>query len=174
MNKYLAGYLFAGESLFSINTTGSAAPVSAKVEPVATPADKPLEPAIAIEPAVPFSKKEALQKPLVLVVQTLSETERAFLTKILLSVKQNIENAEIVEMTHRPDARLAHFSEAKEIISFGVVMNKLGSDLLLFPYQSQQHQSVRYLFVDDLQAIQSNQKDEKRLLWAALKNMYQL
>jgi hypothetical protein len=174
MNKYLAGYLFAGETIFGINTAGSATPKSVKVEPDVKLASEPLKPAIPAKTVVVLPKAEVIQKPLLLIVNSLSDTERAFLAKILISVKQNIADAEIVEIVNKPEARLAHFSRAKEIISFGIVMNKLGSDLLLFPYQIQLHQSVKYLFVDDLQAIQSNQKDEKRLLWAALKNMYQL
>lgn len=174
MNKYLAGYLFAGETIFGINTSGSAAPQSVKVEPDEKPASESLKPTIPAKPVEVFQKKESSAKSLVLIVNSLSEAEREFLAKILTSVKQNIAEAEILEIAMNPEARLTDFSDAKEIISFGVAMNKLGVNHLLFPYQSQQHQSVKYLFVDDLKAIQSNQKDEKRLLWAALKNMYQL
>jgi hypothetical protein len=53
-------------------------------------------------------------------------------------------------------------------------MSKLGNSLLLFPYQSQEKESIKYLLVDDLKTIQANLKDEKRLLWAALKMFYGL
>jgi glucose-6-phosphate isomerase len=96
------------------------------------------------------------------------------LSKILISIKKHIENAEIIELSKIPDTRLSNYPSAKEIISFGIGMSKLGNDLLLYPYQIQLHQNVKYLLVDNFPAIQSNLKDEKRLLWAALKNMYQV
>jgi hypothetical protein len=113
-------------------------------------------------------------KNLIIITNSLSKLERELLSKILGSIKQSIENAEIIEFSKNPDVRLSNYSSAKEIISFGVGMGKLGSDLLLYPYQGQHYQNVKYLLVDNLPAIEANQKDEKRLLWSALKSMYLL
>jgi len=180
MNKHLAGYLFSGETIFGIKTIDSTLHVSVSVESAVKPVTKKPIPEIiaALSQSVSVSQGEVFLKPvnsnksLIVITNSLSESEKELLSKILISVKQHIENAEIIELSKNPDTRLSNFPFAKEIISFGIAMSKLGNDLLLFPYQSQQHQNVKYLLIDDLPSIKSNQKDEKRLLWAALKNMY--
>lgn len=180
MNKHLAGYLFAGETIFSMKTIDSTLHESVSVESAVNPVIEKLEPEI-IDPISKevsagqgevSSKAVNSNKSLIIVTNTLSESERDLLSKILISVKQNIENAEIIELSKIQDKSLSNYHSAKEIISFGIGMSKLGCDLLLFPYQCQQRQNVKYLLVDNLPAILLNQKDEKRLLWAALKNMY--
>jgi hypothetical protein len=182
MNKYLAGYLFAGETIFGIKTADSTLHESVSVESVVKPvivAPKPVVIATITKDVSPSPVEVTpnavhSNKSLIIITNSLSKSERELLSKILISIKQHIENAEIIELSKNPDTRLTNYPSAKEIISFGIGMSKLGNDLLLYPYQSQQHQNVKYLLVDDLPAIQSNQKDEKRLLWAALKNMYQV
>lgn len=182
MNKHLAGYLFAGETIFGMQTVDSTLHENVSVESTVNPViETPKSAVVASIPKdvspspVEVSPKAVhSNKSLIIITNSLSESERGLLSKILVSVKQHIENAEIVELSKNPDTRLSNYSSAKEIISFGIGMSKLENDLLLYPYQSQQHQNVKYLLVDDLLAIQSNQKDEKRLLWAALKNMYQV
>jgi DNA polymerase III psi subunit len=182
MNKQLAGYLFAGETIFDIKTVDSAFHKSVTVESTVNPVVEPPMPVLITNIPNETSQKNAedsanvfpSNKSLIIITNSLSESERDLLSKILISIKKHIENAEIIELTKIPHTRLSNYPSAKEIISFGIGMSKLGNDLLLYPYQSQQHQNVKYLLVDDLPAIQSNLKDEKRLLWAALKNMYQL
>jgi hypothetical protein len=179
MNKYLAGYIFAGETIFNIKNVGSTmAPLSTSVEPAVksiTPVEKN-PPTVApkiVEDAPKVSLQPSVsQKRLLLVVNSLSSSERELLTKIMQSVKQNIADAEIIDVASLANVNLSNYSAAKEIISFGVAMSKLGSDLLLFPYQLQEREAKKYLIVDDLKTIQANQKDEKRLLWAALKGFY--
>ncbi|MCP9766327.1 hypothetical protein EGI22_00305 [Lacihabitans sp. LS3-19] len=169
MNKYLAGYLFAGETLFNIDTN--------KIEK-GTIEQKPIVPSqspIVTTPITPAAKTEIIpQKSLVIVVNTISKSEKELLSKILASVKKDINNAQIIELSTSPTANISSLSSAKELISFGVAMSKLGSDLLLFPYQVQKKSETNYLIVDDLATIQANQKDEKRLLWAALKSMFNI
>ncbi len=182
MNKQLAGYLFAGETIFSMKTIDSTLLENVSVESAVKPViEKPKSEIVStISKEVSKSQGEVSSKAvnsnksLIVVTNTLSESERDLLSKILISVKQNIENAEIIELSKNPYTQLTNYPSTKEIISFGIAMSKLGNDLLLFPYQGQQHNNVKYLLVDDLPTIQSNQKDEKRLLWAALKNMYQV
>lgn len=180
MNKQLAGYLFAGETIFSMKTIDSTLYENVSVESAVTPVIEKPKPEIistfskeVYESQGEVSSKAVVSnKSLIIVTNTLSESERDLLSKILISVKQNIENAEIIELSKNPDTQLTNYPSSKEIISFGIALKKLGNDLLLFPYQGQQHNNVKYLLVDNLPAILLNQKDEKRLLWAALKNMY--
>ena len=169
MNKYLAGYLFAGETLFKIDSN--------KIEN-GTIENKPIVPTqipINAKPIQSNIKTESIpQKSLVIVVNTISKSEKELLSKILASVKKELNNAQIIELSNNPSANVSSFNAAKEIISFGVAMSKLGSNLLLFPYQVQYNSGRNYLIVDDLATIQVNQKDEKRLLWAALKSMFKV
>lgn len=169
MNKYLASYLFAGETLFNIDTN--------KLEK-GTIEQKPIVPPhipVVNTPITPAAKTENFpQKSLVIIVNTISTSEKELLSKILTSVKKDINNALIIELSTSTLSNISHLSAAKEIISFGVAMSKLGSNLLLFPYQVQKNSNTNYLIVDDLATIQANQKDEKRLLWAALKSMFNI
>jgi hypothetical protein len=169
MNKYLAGYLFAGETLFNIDTT--------KIEN-GTIEHKPIVPIqnpVLATPIQSTVKTEPIpQKNLVIVVNTISTSEKELLNKILASVKKDLNNAQIIELSTNPATNVSSFNAAKDIISFGVAMSKLGGNLLLFPYQVQNNSGRNYLIVDDLATIQVNQKDEKRLLWAALKSMFKV
>jgi len=182
MNKQLAGYLFAGETIFGIKTVDSTFHEGVSVESAVKTVIEAIKPVVVathpkdVSPSnVEVSAKAVhSNKSLIIITNSLSESERDLLTKILISIKKDIENAEIIELSKIPDTRLSNYPSAKEIISFGIGMSKLGNNLLLYPYQIQLHQNVKYLLVDDLPAIQSNLKDEKRLLWAALKNMYQV
>ena len=182
MNKQLAGYLFAGETIFDLKTVDSTIHKKVSVESTVNGVVESPKPVLNNKIPNESSPKNAedsakvfhSNKSLIIVTNSLTESERDLLSKILISVKKHIENAEIIELSKIPNTRLSNFPSAKEIISFGIGMSKLGNDLLLYPYQCQQNQNVKYLLVDDLHAIQSNLKDEKRLLWAALKNMYQL
>ncbi|HLO45140.1 MAG TPA: hypothetical protein VK175_12465 [Leadbetterella sp.] len=172
MNKYLAGYVFAGETLFNVKKDGLAMAPQRVVSEPSKPAQITAPHTTPSEQVKQTVQAPVYQKKLVLVVNALSITEKDLLTKIMQSVKRNIEDADIIDIANLPNAKLENFSSAIEIVSFGVAMSKLGSNLLLFPYQLQEKQSVRYLLVDDLKTIQANQKDEKRLLWAALKTFY--
>jgi hypothetical protein len=174
MNKNLAGYVFAGETIFNIKMAGSVSQVlNQQPEPAAKPVTLPPPVVVEQTKTSPAGSAQSHEK-LVLVVNNLSETEKDFLSKILQSVKQNLENAKILDLASAGSLKLSDYTSAKEIISFGVAMSKLSNDLLLFPYQSQEKESVKYLLVDDLKTIQANLKDEKRLLWAALKMFYGL
>lgn len=182
MNKHLAGYLFAGETIFGKKTSDSILRESVSVESVVKSAIETPKPMliatiprdVSMSPVSIPPNIEPSNKSLIIITNSLSELERVLLSKILGSIKQNIDDAEIIELSKNPDFRISNYLAAKEIISFGVGMGKLGSDLLLFPYQSQHYQNVKYLLVDNLPAIEANQKEEKRLLWSALKSMYLL
>jgi hypothetical protein len=182
MNKQLASYLFAGETIFGIKTVDSTFHEGVSVESAVKSVIETSKPVVVaklpknLSPSNNAVSPNAVHsnKSLIIITNSLSEAERDLLTKILISIKKHIENAEIIELSKIPGTRLSNYPSAKEIISFGIGMSKLGNDLLLYPYQSQLHQNVKYLLVDDFPAIQSNLKDEKRLLWAALKNMYQV
>lgn len=174
MNKYLAGYVFAGETIFNTKTAGSVSQdLNQQPEPVAKPVTLP-PPLIKEQIQTSAPVVAQTHEKLVLVVNNLSATEKDFLSKILQSVKQNLENAKILDIASAASLNIGDYTSTKEIISFGVAMSKLGNDLLLFPYQCQEKESIRYLLVDDLKTIQANLKDEKRLLWAALKMFYGL
>ena len=104
MNKYLAGYVFAGETIFSIKTTGLAtAPISIAAEPAPKPAAMATPPATALsagtEPQKTPVKAAISQKRLLLVVNSLSSPEKELLAKIMQSVKQNIDDADIIDLS---------------------------------------------------------------------------
>ncbi|MGL4631844.1 MAG: hypothetical protein ACRCVT_11645, partial [Leadbetterella sp.] len=57
------------------------------------------------------------------------------------------------------------------IFSFGVPFTQLGFKSDIAPYILKLAQDRHYVFADDLEKIQANQNNEKRLLWNALKSV---
>lgn len=168
MNKYLASYIFAGETIFNIDALGATSKVAVAPEvqnPTQSTSTKPIEQAVQPKPVV----IEKPQKGLLIAVNDISEVQKEFLSKILLSVKKDITQADILDLS-KPNA--INPLDYKEIISFGIAANKLKFDQQVANYQPKMINHTNFILVDTLEVIQLNHKDEKRTLWTALKTMF--
>jgi hypothetical protein len=167
MNKILAAYLFSNETLF-VQDTKSVSTLN-----------KDLHSEIKLE-----TKDELAPTPIKNTTKTnwvfINNPDSAqlqLLEKILSSVKLNLKDVELVDVSKNNFKELiSSLSNGKNlvILSFGVAMSKLSLEFLLFPYQTKEINGNRFLLVDDLLTINNNQKDEKKLLWVSLKEMFGL
>lgn len=192
MDKYLANYMFSNEVLFNIdakNNTGQAAELVKTVETEklviavkeiveTTPAPSPTPIVEAASVAEKIPGLEYAKQKLLVIINNLTAADKQLLEKILGSVKQNITEVSILDIsTESIDLNkvlAASNSKIEKVLSFGVAMSNIQLNILLLPYQVSSSQNVTFLMVDDMTAITTNLKDEKRLLWAGLKTMFGL
>lgn len=165
MNKYLASYIFAGETIFNIDALGATSKIA-----VAPEVQNPKQSTSTEQ--TPLPKPVVIEKPqkgLLISVIGISDTQKEFLSKILLSVKKDIAEADILDFS-KPTA--LNPLDYKEIISFGIAANKLKFDQQVANYQPKIINHTNFILADTLEVIQLNHKDEKRTLWTALKTMF--
>jgi hypothetical protein len=149
MNRYLANYLFGNETLFYSQKD--------KTE------DTKKSGNIKIEPEKPIL---TAQKPILVLVKDLKESQKDFLNKILASV--NIQEANYHIMDVNIDLNV-HLSEScHKIIIFGNEAQILGFTNIN-KYQPTFQENKKILLADSLLQIEQNASDEKRKLWNALK-----
>jgi hypothetical protein len=178
MANPLADYLFSNEVLFHYpGVTKSTSSVLSEVKepkPVVSP-----PPVITQtpQPVAALPKINLFTKSFVVFVNQISAEEKEFLGKILGSVKQSFESVMLFDVSKDgefPSEEFFRQQLTRKVLSFGVAMSKLDNNLLLFPYQKKSHRGFDFLITDDLGTISKNLKDEKKLLWVALKEMFTL
>lgn len=106
----------------------------------------------------------------------LSESEEDFLEKILQAVGIRLNEARLVNIDHQtPEDSYDSLEEvpASHVVSFGVPLTQVGLDLTLEKYQVQQLKGIHLLLADTLSEISENREQKKRL-WNALRQMFQL
>ena len=187
MNKQLATYLFSNEILFK-NPDSIADKLVEVVEPdvkkryIEKTVEKPLEqPKLeVVEVILKPSKVDSLISnfmPTVVIVNSLTANQKEFLTKILGSIKKSMETITLIDLEgYDKQIFKSEINSGKTVIQkvilYGVAMSNFEINILLFPYQKLNHKNIDFLIVDDLSTIEVNLKDEKRLLWGALKSMF--
>lgn len=105
-----------------------------------------------------------------------------FLSKILTAVQFNLQNdAFLIQLKPNqkiPFTSINHLKPNQYLISFGIEPNRLGLHFTFLKYQNFKHQTIKYLFADDLQAIfEERQRGEKQMsaaLWKALKRLFEI
>ncbi|NBA87850.1 hypothetical protein GVN16_18925 [Emticicia sp. CRIBPO] len=184
MANPLADYLFSNEVLFHYpGVTKSTSSVLSEVKepkPVASPPPVVTQipaPVQAPEPVAAPPKTNLFTRSFVVFVNQINAEEKEFLGKILGSVKQSFESVLLFDVSKDgefPSEEFFRQQQTRKVLSFGVAMSKLDNNLLLFPYQKKSHRGFDFLITDDLGTISKNLKDEKKLLWVALKEMFTL
>jgi DNA polymerase III psi subunit len=110
----------------------------------------------------------------VILVKELNPTDSELLGKILGAVQLTLQNVEIIEMGKNKDLNLSHIFTQKsvnQLISFGVMMSEVNLMLRLTPYQILESKGVKFISGVSLTDLQ-NDIPKKKLLWAALKEMF--
>lgn len=149
MNKAMASLIFGKEMLFKIEGH-STQPAEDKTEQVE-------------EKEVQKVTKIAVNKPTLIISQTLNSVTKKLLENILNSVDKNIDG---VHLTENFDLTLYDLNQVKEIILFGL-SEKPGSSRKKYSWYEKNEKHI--LFADSLEVINNNLNNEKRLLWNALK-----
>lgn len=154
MNKQLAAYLFSDETLYYKTTVEPKRDSNLQVAAVAKETVKP---------------KITLDSNTLVLVDTLDEAQKAFLLKILASVKLSADKVSIVLESKADEYNL---TTVKNVISFGDFSKKAGFKSNIHKYSHAIIDHKKILVADLLSTINTNNSDEKRLLWNALKQMF--
>ncbi len=183
MNRHLANYLFSNETLFVLSKNNSEVVVRDSVQKIQE------SPAISIEshsvaaiglPAqnetiLELKKTDSLED-VVVIVNSINSNQKDLLLKILSSVKLSFEKISLIDVSSSTLSFSESIKKSKHpilrIISFGVDMSKIGLEVSVFPYQLKVEKNLSFLLIDSLQIINENKKDEKKLLWVILKQIF--
>jgi DNA polymerase III psi subunit len=176
MDSRLANYLFNKETLYK-NAIIEASQATIK-EPIAetkatvqaqnfapTPQNE------VVKPTVPTYK---FKHKVLILTDTISEDEKALLSKILAAIGLTIEQVDLVELSKVQVLDYQSFimqNVTRKVVSFGVGLGKLNWSILLNIYQPKNVSGIDFLLSDELRVLDSN-LDLKKTLWVALKTMF--
>ncbi len=174
MNSSLAQYLFAQETLYKIGTKNEIVPQKLSKENGSEAAKATLEKPVEVaspEPMIFRMKTHHL-----IVVYAISENNRTFLSKILMALNLSYNKVDLLDFsTYKGSGfkEIIYNNAVKSILIFGekaggVFLQKLN----LNKYQVKELKQINFLFTDELDIIETNNQNEKRLLWDALKQLY--
>ncbi|AFK04075.1 hypothetical protein Emtol_2942 [Emticicia oligotrophica DSM 17448] len=176
MTSNLANYLFSNETLYKNVVSDSPKVMETKphIEPkvlVQEPTSTPTQLEKVVKPTIPTLK---FRNQVLILADTISDSEKALLVKILGAIGLTIEQVDLIELSkvHMPDYQ-TFVSQAitKKVISFGVGLGRLNWNILLNIYQPKQIAGVDFLLSDELRVLDTN-LELKKVLWGALKAMF--
>lgn len=186
MNRYLANYLFSNETIFVLShdnpeAVGQDFRQNIEVLPLNSIESQIQKETIGISNQKEIILPNKVMHPLkdvVVVVNSINSDQKVLLLKILSSVKLSFESISLIDVSSNtiniPESIKKSNNQILRIICFGVAISKLNLDISLFPYQLKAEKNLNLLLIDSLDTINENQKDEKRLLWVVLKQMFGL
>lgn len=176
MNANLANYLFEKEILYRNPVVLGKMIVEEKNVVVA---EKPQ----TVQEKTPISKDKTKPLPSALVfkhkvlilTESTSDNEKAFLAKILNAVGLSLEQIDLIELNKVQSIDYQSFiaqNITKKFISFGVGLGKLNWNVLLNLYQIKNSEGIDFLLSDELRIVEAD-LNLKRSLWVALKLMFE-
>jgi hypothetical protein len=194
MNRDLASYLFSSETIFALKSDVTASLVETSNAVLDEKSSLKIE-ATEKNTAVLEEKSQALNenniietstnvdsvvllpkitKNVIVIVDSLSENHKNLLEKILGSVKLDFDKVELINIALETPTltEVLDNERSYKILSFGVNISQLKVNHTLQPYIAKTDNQATYLLFDDLAAIENNLKDEKKLLWAAIKPLF--
>lgn len=190
MNNILAQYLFnkeviyknpqveltpAKETIAEVKKEVKEATPVVKATPVLeTPIVEPPKLVVPVVPAAPVAVPLKLTQKVVVITETISNDEKALLSKILGAVGLSLAQIDLIEIEkpqHIDYQAFVNQQTTNKFISFGVGLGKLNWDLMLVPYQIRTESDIDFLLANNLGAIASDTTLKKNL-WAALQQMF--
>lgn len=152
MNRALASFVFTGETLYDIR-----------------------EPLAAEEAKLPVpSPGKIPSKSTLVLVDSLSDTGREFLAKIMASVGASLQDMEIITGREFPEYDLSALQQVERVIVFGDFAGVIQRTDKPEKYRLATSDDKKFLVADTLTVIGQNLANEKRNLWNALKEMFGL
>lgn len=196
MDTRLATYLFGDEMLYAVGKNTEL--LTEKVEPKSNLEQKPpienkvvapkpvlIETAKSIAPPVSDKTEEIAQDELVFGMKThhlfvfsnLEADEKDFLLKVLQALGLSFTKVDLLDIQKEPLVdfkQTIHENVVRTIVFFGEESGKDFLPKLKLPaYEVKNLKNINFLFSDTLKQVASNEANEKRLLWAALKGIFQ-
>lgn len=176
MTANLANYLFSKETLYKnvVSESQKLAETKHVVEQkniVQEPISAPITPKEVIKPAIPTFK---FRNQVLILTDTISESEKALLVKILGAIGLTIDQIDLVELSKVQTLDYQSFlsqNVTKKFVSFGIGLGKINWNILLNIYQPKNIAGVDFLLSDELRVLETN-NDLKKTLWGALKAMF--
>ena len=175
MTPNLANYIFNQETLYKNPVVQEKIVVSEKVVVTAQ------KPVIRESITQPISTKERVKSPTLLLkhqvlilAESISDSEKAFLSKILTAIGLSLDQVDLVELSKVQNIDYQAFTSqnvTKKFISFGVGLGKLDWNVLLNLYQIRHIAGVDFLLSDELRIVETDLA-LKKTLWGALKLMF--
>jgi hypothetical protein len=194
MNRDLASYLFASETIFTLKSDVTASEVETSSSVLEKNSSLKIEATekvtLVLEGKSDVSKESniietstnvdsvvllpKITKNVIVIVKSLSENSKNLLEKILGSVKLDFDKVALIDIAQETPVLTDVLDNERsyKILSFGVNVNQLKVNHTLQPYIAKTDNQATYLLFDDLTAIETNLKDEKKLLWAAIKPLF--
>lgn len=176
MTSNLANYLFSTETLYKNVVSESpkvaeAKPVVGQKVVVQEPVPTPISPKEVAKPAIPTFK---FRNKVLILTDTISDSEKALLIKILGAIGLTLDQIDLVELSKVQTLDYQSFlsqNVTKKFVSFGVGLGKINWNILLNIYQPKNVAGVDFLLSDELRVLETN-NDLKKILWGALKAMF--
>ena len=176
MTSNLANYLYSSEILYRnvIDETPKTVIVEAVVEAKVVVQQliiAPITPKGAAKPSLPalFFKHKVL-----ILTESISESEKAFLAKILTAIGLSLNQIDLIELNKVQTIDYQSFiiqNKTTKFVSFGVGLGKLDWNILLNLYQIKNVVGVDFLLSDELRIIEAD-LNLKKALWTSLKQMF--
>ncbi len=176
MTLNLANYLFSTETLYKNVVSenpklAEAQPVVEQKAVVQEPVIAPVPPKEVAKPAIPTFK---FRNQVLILTDTISDSEKALLVKILGAIGLTLEQVDLVELSKVQGLDYQAFlsqNVTRKFVSFGVGLGKINWNILLNIYQPKNVAGVDFLLSDELRVLDTN-LDLKKTLWSALKMMF--
>jgi hypothetical protein len=147
--------------------------VATEIAVAETPSIKPE----IIEKSPEVIVNEVVEKriiPLLLITDSISESDKVFLEKVLNAVKLSLVDVEVFTTDYLKTSDFRTYSIGKtyqRIISFGVPFSKIGMTRMFMPYEITPIKNVQFLMTETLVVVQ-NDLAHKRQLWGCLQQMF--
>lgn len=177
MTSNLANYLFSTETLY--RNVVSVSPKVAETKPVVeqktiVQEPVPAAPVPAREVAKPVIPTFKFRNQVLILTDTISDSEKALLVKILGAIGLTIDQVDLVEFSKVQTLDYQSFlsqNVTKKFVSFGVGLGKINWNILLNIYQPKNVAGVDFLLSDELRVLEAD-RNLKQTLWVALKTMF--
>jgi DNA polymerase III psi subunit len=176
MTSNLANYLFSKETLYKNVVSenlkvAETKPVVEQKAIVQEPIPALILPKEVAKPAIPTFK---FRNQVLILTDTISDSEKALLMKILGAIGLTLDQIDLIELSKVQTLDYQAFlsqNVTKKFVSFGVGLGKINWNILLNIYQPKNVAGVDFLLSDELRVLETN-NDLKKILWGALKAMF--
>ncbi len=176
MNANLANYLFNKETLYK--NAAAEEPKPTQITPVVEqkiivqePISAPIPPKEVPKAVIPTFK---FRNQVLILTDTISDSEKALLTKILTAIGLTLDQVDLVELSKVQTLDYQSFlsqNVTRKFVSFGVGLGKINWNILLNIYQPKNIAGVDFLLSDELRVLDAD-INLKKTLWGALKVMF--
>ena len=177
MNANLANYLFEKETLYRTGGVPHAL-VEGKSVVEKVVAEKPIVQEKTTLPKEEIAKLSrptvALKHKVLVLTESISDNEKAFLAKILTAIGLSLDQIDLLELRIIQTIDYQSFiiqNKTKKFISFGVGLGKMDWNILLNLYQIKNVVGVDFLLSDELRIVEAD-LNLKKALWTSLKQMF--